>query len=158
MHILINYQIPQELILNRIKRLYNFSRPLKSIGEEILISTRARFDQQIDPEGQPWKRNSAATIIAYAKEKAGRRFYTKKSKVSKLGRRLLAKKKILIWDGYLKGLLYYQNNNNSLKIGSNLVYSRVHQFGTATIPKRAFLGITAADKVKIIDIITNYLT
>lgn len=79
----------------------------RDIGEYLLISTRARFEAQVDPEGHPWKRLSPKY----------------------LGEKPYNQDKILVLDGKLMGNLHYQVSPGELDFGSSETYAAIHQFG-----------------------------
>jgi phage virion morphogenesis protein len=124
---------------------------LKVIGQELIKSTRRRFDAQVDPSGQRWKPLNAY----YAAGKTGR---------------LILQGAGLA--GGLLGSITAQVDGSTLRIGTNKVYGAIHQFGgtivprtfpalvfkingklsfarQVTIPARPFLGISEADRQEI---------
>ena len=113
-----------------------------AIGEELLLSTDARFDSQTDPDGRPWEPLNAK----YAEWK--RAFH--------------GHDRILKLRGYLRDTLRYQATDVSVAIGSNRVYSAIHQFGgqagrehKAAIPARPYLGGSYDDVAAILEIIED---
>ena len=144
------------------------SPAFKNIGEELLRSTRERFEQQVDPEGHRWQRLKMST---------------------RLRKRLLGlSSKTLIERGYLRDSIRYQADSNGVRIGTNRIYGAIHQLGGRTsahvikpknkkalswpgarnpvkgvhhpgsnIPARPFLGVSAQDKERILEIIADHL-
>ena len=113
-----------------------------AIGEELLLSTDARFDSQTDPDGRPW----APLNAEYA---AWKRAFHGHDRILKLR-------------GYLRDTLRYQATDVSVAIGSNRVFSAIHQFGgqagrehKATIPARPYLGVSDDDVAAILEIIED---
>ena len=113
-----------------------------AIGEELLISTDERFDSETAPDGRPW----APLNAEYAAWK--RKFH--------------GHDRILKLRGYLRDTLRYQATDVSVAIGSNRVYSAIHQFGgqagrehKATIPARPYLGVSDDDVAAILEIIED---
>ena len=113
-----------------------------AIGEELLLSTDDRFKNQPDPEGRPW----ASLNAEYAAWK--RKFH--------------GHDRILKLRGYLRDTLRYQATDASVAIGSNRIYSAIHQFGgqagrghKATIPARPYLGVSDDDVAAILEIIED---
>ncbi len=132
---------------------------LKNIGEQLLKSTRKRFDDGVDPAGQPW----APLNPAYKAGKKGN--------------------KILVGAGMRGGLLgtiVYLVTGSRLMIGTNKVYAAIHQFGgviqprsggylvfrlggrlvhakKVTIPARPFLGISTEDRTEIEMVIRDHI-
>ena len=108
----------------------------KDVGETLLNSTRERFRRQTAPDGTPW----AALSPAYA------------------ARKKRNKNKILTLWGHLRGTLVKQADQDSLRIGTPLVYGATHQFGRGAIPARPFLGLSEDDRQALLDALNDYLT
>lgn len=87
---------------------------MKNIGEVVLRSTQDRFSSQVDPDGRPWQRLKASTIAAKALRGHS--------------------DKILRQRGYLADSIRYQANESGVRIGTNRIYSAIHQFGGKTKP------------------------
>lgn len=81
----------------------------KDVGETLLNSTRERFRSQTAPDGTPW----APLSPAYAARKPRH------------------KDKPLTLSGVLRGALVKQADQDSLRIGTPLIYGATHQFGAA---------------------------
>ena len=113
-----------------------------AIGEELLLSTDARFDKETDPDGRPWEPLNS-------KYAAWKRAFHGHDRILKLR-------------GYLRDTLRYQATNVSVAIGSNRIYSAIHQFGgqtgrehKATIPARPYLGVSDDDVAALLEIIED---
>lgn len=136
----------------------------KNIGEYQVGSTKQRFKDEKDPDGQRWKDLNPI----YAQTKKGPRILTGRT-------RSLSQ-------------IIYQAAEQSVEIGSNLIYARIHQEGgdiraknggalvfsmgrapggknsgeqvfklkKVTIPRRSFLGINAADQERIEEIVRDH--
>jgi len=87
---------------------------MKNIGEVLLRSTQDRFSSQTDPDGRPWQRLKASTIASKALRGHS--------------------DKILRQRGYLSDSIRYQANEGGVRIGTNRIYSAIHQFGGKTKP------------------------
>ncbi len=128
-----------------------------SIGEYLKKRTiKECFDKEQSPYGVKWQPLSEARIK------------------QRLKRHKTGNMKILQDTGELRRSVRYQVYSgarvNYLVIGSNLKYSRVHNFGaninvhrgtqswTVKIPARPFLVITPADKKKILDMMRSYVS
>jgi phage virion morphogenesis protein len=145
-------------------RLANMRPFYKNVGEELVQSTKERFDAQRDPEGRPWKKDLPGT---WARKKT---------------------KRILRESGQLQDTIHYQADGDQVLIGSNRVYAAIHQFGGQTkahtirpknkkalawpgaahpvksvrhpgskIPARPFLGMSERDKARILEIAADFL-
>ena len=105
-------------------------------------STDARFDSETAPDGRPW----APLNAEYA---AWKRAFHGTDKILKLR-------------GYLRDTLRYQATDASVAIGSNRIYSAIHQFGgqagrghKATIPARPYLGVSDDDVAAILALVED---
>lgn len=107
------------------------TRALKSIGQAVVGQTIERFENEVDPDGNKWKR---------------RKVETNKTR----GR------KILHNTGQLKRVTYIAGKG-FVKIGASADYGVFHQFGTKKMPARPFLGINKDDYEEITEILTNQL-
>jgi phage virion morphogenesis protein len=105
------------------------------VGETLLNSTRERFRSQTAPDGTPW----AALNPEYRRRKKRN-----------------ADKVLTLW-GHLRGTLVKQADENSLRIGTPLVYGATHQFGRGPIPARPFLGLSDDDRAALLDALRDYL-
>lgn len=143
-----------------------------AIGEALLTSTKQRFATSTAPDGTQWQANTQTTIDAFVNRFSGTR--TKKNKVNAKGRRIAAGKKPLIGESRaLSQTINYTADNNSVEIGSPLVYAATHQFGAkrgqygkskknspipwGDIPARPFLGISSDDEEAIRDTFGDFI-
>ena len=72
--------------------------------------------------------------------------------------------KALVDKGHLRDSIHYEVNGESVKVGTNLVYAAIHQFGgvagrggSSVIAARPFLGISFDDELEIGDILTKHI-
>ncbi|MFB2553347.1 phage virion morphogenesis protein [Ensifer soli] len=130
---------------------------LKNIAEHEVPATKRRFIAQADPEGKPW----AALNPLYATTKKGPGILRSPNRT--LSREIL-----------------YQLADQSVTIGSNQIYARIHNEGgtivpktasalvfsmggqtfkvkSVTIPRRQFLGWSETDIRAVIDIVADHL-
>ncbi|MFQ0994140.1 phage virion morphogenesis protein [Gilliamella sp. BG2] len=124
------------------------------MGEVLLDIHEARFTAQESPDGVPWKELSP---------------WYKDSKPKQ-------KDKILTLDGNLRSTLHWQIEGNTLLFGTNLIYGAIHHFGgtikpvkgnalnvggrpvkKVVIPARPWLGISAQDKLLLVDVVREHL-
>lgn len=140
-------------VLNALDNLSKASanpRPaLLSIGEDLVKSTKNRFNESRSPDGKTWAPNSSTTL----KRKRGT--------------------KPLIGEGTLRDQISYAEGSNVLTIFSSMEYAATQQFGAdkgafgrtkrnapipwGNIPARPFLGISDDDEHVIIQTISDYL-
>lgn len=145
MRILIDYDDREVTrMLQRLIDSGNNPRPaLLEIGEELVDSTKGRFESQSGPDGTPWARNAESTIKCKGRDQP------------------------LTDGGTLMSQISYQlTGNDTLDVGSPTIYAAMQQFGGTKaefphlwddIPAREFIGISSADEEKIIDIFNDYL-
>lgn len=124
---------------------------LLGIGEELVESTKKRFETQTGPDGMPWARNSELT-----KSRKGDRDQP------------------LTDEGALGHEIYYDIvGGDTLEVGSIMKYAGTQQFGAkqgqygrskrntpipwGDIPARPFIGISDEDEEKIIEEINKFL-
>ena len=102
-------------------------------------TTRERFDKEQTPEGSKWKPLAPATVKR------------------RLKRHKTGNMKILQDAGHLRRSIKYEAGSYYVKIGSNLKYARIHQFGGKHIPARPFLGVTPSERRHIKNLLASYL-
>lgn len=129
---------------------------MDAIGTGVAGSTHLRFVSQSDPEGGSW----TALNPGYA---AGKR-----------------NSRILTESGRLRDSINARSSKNEARVGTNLVYAAIHQFGgtitpkssshlffriggvpvaakSVTIPARPYLGISADDETMIADVVFAFI-
>jgi phage virion morphogenesis protein len=145
-------------------RLGNMAPFYKNVGEELVESTKERFNEQLDPEGKPWRPLKPATM---ARKKT---------------------KRILRERGLLQDTIFYRASGRELLVGSARIYSAIHQLGGTVhvpamkpknkkalfwpgaahpvksvkahdvrIPARPYLGVSERDRVRILEIAGDFL-
>lgn len=139
------------------KALATLNRPklmFAEMGEELLAIHFARFVAQKAPDGTPW-----TPLKDWYRE-------SKKKNADK----------ILTLDGHLRGTLRYQASDTGVVFGSDRPYAAIHQFGgtvtaknakalnvqgrpvkSVTIPARPWLGLSADDEQRLIEIARKHL-
>ncbi|NOT66397.1 MAG: phage virion morphogenesis protein [Methylotenera sp.] len=150
---MIEVKFDNKTVLQALGKLANASanpRPaLLSIGEDLVKSTKNRFNESRGPDGKAWAPNSPLTLI----RKRGT--------------------KPLIDNGILRDQISYAEEGNTLTIFSTLEYAATQQFGAkkgafgrtkrnapipwGDIPSRPFLGISFGDEQMIEETISDYL-
>lgn len=161
-------------------RLADLSGPLREIGEDLLESTKRRFETSTGPDGERWAANSQATFDAYLRQvsgdydpQTGRRVGDKKGWFLQDGRAsskaagVVAGKKPLIGESKaLSTTITYQVRGNTLVVGSNMPYAAMQQFGGGKgefphlwgdIPARPFLGVSDDDRASLLDVLRRHL-
>lgn len=169
---MITIQVTDREVLDMLGELHrrcdDLQPAMKEIGEDIVASTKRRFADGVDPDGNEWKANSTETTIPFYLAAFGGS-YKKDGTLSKTGAARSGAKKPLIGQTKALGttINYQLDGNSGVRIGSPMVYAAMQQFGGITspnsmipgktIPARPFLGISEADKANILDIIGSYL-
>lgn len=137
----------------RLIDLMGDTTPIMSvIGTALVGSTHQRFITQTDPDGQAWR----SLNEEYAKTKRNARILTE--------------------SGRLRDSINSQASRDEVRVGTNVIYAAIHQFGgtikpvsashlmfrigdhfamvdSVTLPARPFLGISAEDETEIAEIV-----
>lgn len=110
---------------------------MEEIGEMLVSSTVERFDTSTAPDGTSWP------VSQRTEEEGG---------------------KTLVDTGRLRGSIGYEASPDQVVVGSNLVYSRIHQLGgetgrghAVTLPERPYLGISEEDIKEARAILADHL-
>lgn len=116
---------------------------LLAIGEDLVLSTKKRFETSTAPDGTRWAPNKPSTL----KRKKGNKPLVGKTHL-------------------LSQQINYAVDGNCLHIGSPMEYAAMQQFGGqkskfpnlwGDIPARPFLGISDADEQMIVSNVADYL-
>lgn len=97
-----------------------FSNPadvLEEAGLALEGTTKRRFDEQVSPDGSPWKPPSSLTVYLRTGAKGG--------------------EKALEDTGVLVSSISHYVEGNAVHIGSGLIYARIHQEGGTISAKNA---------------------
>ncbi|MDH4449703.1 MAG: phage virion morphogenesis protein [Rhodoferax sp.] len=163
------------------ERVQNMNPVLQVLGEGIVERSKRRFETSTDPDGLPWKPNSAATLMALGerllghRNRKGQRSYAYSKQGGMLngkGLERLSNKKPLIGEsGDLRRNIIAAASNNALTIQATPVYAAIQQFGgkagrgkRVTIPARPFLSIKLdgtlypKEQAEILTALNDYLT
>ena len=121
-------------------KLADPSPAMAEIAELMLNGVHDRFDSETAPDGGRWKALSAATIARRG------------------GRATILRER-----GRLIGSIHPASDRSSARVGTNLVYGAIHQFGgeagrghATTIPARPYLGFSGGDLDRIADILQDW--
>lgn len=134
----------REALQNLQRQVSNLRPVLLAVGEDLVDSTKRRFETSTGPNGQRWDDNSVVTI-----DKKGRN------------------KPLVDQGNLMRQISYDVFGGNTLIIGSTMEYAAMQQFGGSKsefpnlwgdIPARPFLGISEDDESEIIATISNYLS
>lgn len=137
----LDYKVKDREIRDGLERLARQGADMRNvfgdIGEELLNSTRRRFEVEQDPDGMAWQRLSE-------------RYRQRKDR---------NKDKVLQYRGHLFGTLDYQAESDHVAVGSPLIYAATHQFGDDDrgIPARPFLGLSDDDRDQVVAILHDHL-
>lgn len=116
---------------------------LASIGEEIITQTKDRFAEKKTPDGDDWADIAEST----------KNYYQKKLGSKNPGNGILWRQ------GNLMDSLTQEAGSWSVVVGATKAYAAVHQYGwkEKNIIARPYLGLSAENKVEIIEIINAFL-
>ena len=124
----------------KAERLRNLKPLWELVGMYVQKQTiKERFDKEQAPDGTKWTPLSPARVK------------------QRLKRHKSGNMKILQDTGELRRSIQYEAAQQYVRIGSNLVYSRIHQFGGRHIPVRPFLGITQQERQHINNMFRTYI-
>lgn len=137
------------------------------IGEHLVATTKQRFDDSVDPDGNKWAANTDSTISALLHKNRDKRYKYQKV-LTKKGKSIAdGHKKPLVDSGQLRDSIRYQVFNDGVVVGTNRdfgangkqVSAAVHQFGSkdGKIPARPFLGISRDDKHHILTNVIQHI-
>lgn len=112
------------------------------IGQLLESSTQARIaEDKRSPDGAAW----APWSPRHARSRAPRH-------------------SLLVQDGHLTGSVQNYTAGTTVRVGTNMVYGAIHQFGgqagrgrKATIPARPYLGLSEADRTAIAELVAGTL-
>lgn len=177
---MLQYELRTGVIINVLDHIEStLATPtalLADLGEYVVQSTQDRFRTSTAPDGSRWLANSETTYLSIL----GSQHSGDDDRLNSRGINRVASKRPLVGDGTLMRDIHYQISGNLLLVGSNLVYSAVHQFGATikpkhgkslswkignvsvfvkqvVIPARPYLGISVADQAEMITIIQDHL-
>lgn len=171
---MISIAVEHRTVLDALNRLADTLAPqgmrpaMKEIGEELIDSTRQRFQASTAPDGSRWPALSHNTVLARLGKTSGAAS-RRGGKVSSKG--AATGMKPLIDTGQLSKTIRYQiiDGGAGVAIGTNRSFgsadASVHQFGTSkagrghnvTIPPRPFLGLSVRDGQTVLDILQRAL-
>lgn len=125
-----------------------------SIGEYMLGRVRDRFDSETSPSGSKWALLAESTIKNKQRRQKSGTTRNGKSRV-----RTNAEPSAILKDTFLlRDTMTYNPSPFSVAIGTPQKYGIYHQYGTARMPKREFLGYNDADLKEIQEIVVDALT
>jgi len=144
----VNDQEVQAALSKLLAATADLTPAFQSIGEALVYSTKQRFVNSEDPDGNAWAENSNLTLS----RKRGTAPLIGESKA-------------------LSTAIHYDAGSDTLVVGSNQEYAAVQQFGAkqhefgegkhkapwGDIPARPFLGINAAEKDAVVRIIEDHI-
>lgn len=143
----------QSAIAELTSKLGDLTPIFASIGEYMLGEVRDRFDSETAPNGAKWAPLAMSTI-----ENKQRRQKSGTTRNGKSRVRSNAEPNAILKDTFLlRDTMTYNSSAFSVAIGTPLVYGVYHQYGTARMPKREFLGYNDADLDEIEEIVIDAL-
>jgi phage gpG-like protein len=145
---------------------------MRIIGARLRAMQHEHFEAQEDISGTAWPPLSAATIAARmprARRAAARtiRSEFKSRGFSTRGIDIMGQAKELVWNmggfpmlrdtGRLQNSIQMAFDDDSTRVGTNVVYAPHHQFGApaANIPQRMFLYCNDAEAQELVDMLAD---
>lgn len=157
----------------------------QQMGEILEQSTKERFDTENDPQGEPWKELTQATLVARARRRTRKKdgtsgFYTRATtpqrgrrragedvrepRVSARSIRIMQTAAILKDRGRLVRSIRRKARPEGVAVGTNLIYGAIHQFGgpagrgkKVEIPARSYLGVSEADLADLRECLEEFI-
>lgn len=128
-------------------RANDFSPALADIGESLLLSTRQRFDNEVNAEGIDWRPLLPKTIKAKQRRiNTGKPYRTRAQATS------------ILKDTFtLRDSITYLVEPTVLKVGTNVEYATYHQNAKNPQRRREFLGLDKVDQLTIAQTLSDYL-
>jgi phage virion morphogenesis protein len=159
-------------LLDRLqKQTGNLGPAMRKIGLWYERRVVENFEREQAPDGTPWPRLSATTLMMGLGRK-GRSSKRDKGLTTK-GRAYLQGKKMLVDSGRLKSRVHHQADANSVTIGvAGIEYAAIHQFGgmagrgrKVKIPARPYLAMNRGttmvlaerDKAMVVGILKEHI-
>lgn len=143
----VNSDQVQAALQAALDKTNNLKPALQEIGDNLIVSTRERFDTKQAPDGTPWKRNSPLTQLLKGRDDP---------LIGESGGR-----------GGLLGSFHPNVSGNKLEFGNSKEYAAMQHFGgktsprskypNTTIPARPFLGLSSDDKNQVLNILQNHI-
>ncbi|GKT21669.1 phage virion morphogenesis protein [Acidovorax sp. SUPP3334] len=135
----------------------------EDIGQELVNTTRRRFETSTAPDGTPWEPNSPVTMGRMI----GANMRKKDGTLNKRGEQRMASKKPLIGETRLLSTeIHSVVGPTGVTVGSNKVQAAMMQFGGTKedfphlwgdIPARPFVGLSGADEREIRALMLDHL-
>ncbi len=155
-----------ETLNQLIGRTKNLRPAFLEIGEDLVDSTKRRFNTATSPDGTQWSPNSTVTVAKFLGTKASN--FKKDGSLSKAGQARSGSKKPLTGEtkALQRTINYQLQGSRGVSVGSPMIYAAMQQFGGSksqfphlwgNIPARPFLGASKPDVENIVQIIKSYL-
>lgn len=150
---------------NLLAKVGDLKPVMDRIGLYYLKSVQENFDKQSSPDGTPWQKLSAATLMMTLGTKRtstsgriSRPYLNKRGALSAKGRTYLQGKRILIESNDLRNSIRHQADSHSVTIGTDIPYAAIHQFGgmagrgrKVKIPARPYLAVNRGKELELAD-------
>jgi phage virion morphogenesis protein len=163
---------PVQALLRRVMAATSdASLAMREFGQWYERRVLENFEREQAPDGTPWARLSAATLMMGLGRKKG---FGKGKGLTQRGRTYLQNKKILVASHRMKDRIHHQADATGMRIGVNgIPYGAIHQFGgmagrgrKVKIPARPWLALNQGndlvlaprDRTMAIGLLTKHLT
>lgn len=149
------------------QRVGNLTPVMREAGRTLKNDAINNFKGQHAPDGTPWKRLSAATLINRGRRAVGGgSILTKNRSRTKVKAYLaMTSAQTLLDTGVLRNSVQaLETTPNSVTVGSRIKYAAIHQFGgmagkgrKVRIPARPFIGMSPQARTDIINAINRHM-
>lgn len=163
-------------------KIVDLTPVMNEIGQRYRASVLHNWANQSSPDGTPWQKLSATTLMIRLSQKSGstykngtakRPLQIKSGYLSAKGKGYLQNKQILVESGEMRKRVHAEPGKDSVTIGiAGIPYAAIHQFGgkagrnkKVNIPARPWLArnkgesLELADKdlQMVVDVLTRHL-
>ncbi|WP_265820941.1 phage virion morphogenesis protein [Geovibrio ferrireducens] len=133
------------------KKLKNLRPILLEVGNMVRNDIEQAFEREQSPFGQRWQPLAVFTVLAGVRG----RLTGKKGRETKQTHNYLQGRKILTASGQLGMSFTVKADSDSVTVGTNKVYARIHHFGgkagrgrRTSIPARPFLPVSKSGQLE----------
>jgi phage gpG-like protein len=148
-----------DLIRGLEDRLGDLTPAMKAVGEYMLVRTRERFDDEVDPDGRRWQALTQKGVDGRTRPGTVESKQRRKTKPGRRARVRAGATDILKESWLLRDTISYNTDSTSVRVGTPREYGILHQSDEprSKIPQRKFLGVNAEDLAEINEIAVDYL-
>jgi phage virion morphogenesis protein len=137
------------------KKLKNLRPILLEVGNMVKNDIEYAFEREQSPFGQRWTPLAMSTVLMGLRGNLTYKRGKNKGRETTQTNKYLQGRKILTKSAQLSGSFTLQADNNSVVVGTNKIYARIHHFGgkagrgkRTSIPARPFLPVSKSGQLE----------